>query len=72
MAFHSVISIHRMFKIRLTTLIEQSCKYSNNTVKCYLITTKLALNLTAIKGTSSANSSSSYSTIVLYIRDHGE
>ena len=51
MAFHSVISIHRMFMIRLTTLIEQSCKYSNNTVKCYLITTKLALNLAAIKGT---------------------
>ena len=38
-------------------LIEQSCKYSNNAVKCivYLTTTKLALNLTAI-GTSNVNS----------------
>ena len=49
---------------RLDTLIEQSCKYSNNAVKC--ITTILALNLTAIKGTSNVNSTSYYQTLILY------
>ena len=49
---------------RLNTLIEQSCKYSSNSVKC--ITTILALNLTAIKGTSNVNCSSYWETLGLY------
>ena len=48
----------------LNTLIEQSCKYSNNAVKC--ITTILALNLTAIKGTGNVNSTSYQETLILY------
>ena len=39
-------------------------KYSNNAVKC--ITTILALNLTAIKGTSNVNCSSYWETLSLY------
>ena len=49
---------------RLNTLIEQSCKYSNNAFKC--ITTILALNLTAIKGTSNVKCSSYWETHSLY------
>ena len=49
---------------RLNTLIEQSCKYSNNAVKC--ITTILALNLTAIKGTSNVNCSTYWEILSLY------
>ena len=54
----------RVLISRLNTLIEQSCKYSNNAVKC--ITTILALNLTAIKGTSIVNCSSYWETLSLY------
>ena len=46
---------------RLNTLIEQSCKYSKNAVKC--IPTFLALNLTAIKDTSNVNCSSYWETL---------
>ena len=49
---------------RLNSLIEQSGKYSNNAVKC--ITKILALNLTAIKGTSNVYCNSYLETLSLY------
>ena len=58
--FHSMIIV-RGRVIQINTLIEQSCKYSNNAVKC--VTTILALNLTAIKGTSNVNCSSYWETL---------